>query len=665
MTTGITVQTGQGPRRSAIWLAIAAGAIMAAGVFGLWYVIDQRAHEHAGSSTDHSIHMNELLIRQDAENRLLALDRLAHRSVRTGEPVQTDWEADARRHLEDMPGFAAIHWIDANVQTRWNVAADQGGDTAFEVAEIAAVRQALERSRDSGARLFSELFADSQGEPCVAVIVPVLHHSEFEGVIAGFLRPDQWLDSVVGRLQGADHHVEILLQDHSIYRHEVAGDIPDANQVLSQRFSAGGLEWTMRVTPTTSFLSAGHADSSTLVLVVGLLLSAITALAVYFAFAARDRSHQYHDIALQLETLFRNLPGMAYRRNDAPGTPMAFISEGCSALSGYPRSTFSKGDKDWLDLVHPDDRVRVVGGIQNSFGTGDAFEVEYRIIDADGGIRWMRERGRAVASEVDHQTHLEGFVTDITGQRSAENEAREHREQLAHVDRLNMLGEMASGIAHEINQPLSAIALLVQASDHLVRTERYEKLSAILEKLLKHAHRASSVIDRVQRMAKRHASSKERVSCEELVRDVARLAEPEAGIRDIEIAVETQVGLPDVSVDAVQIQQVVLNLLRNGMEAMQSIGCRNGNTIRLQARLRDESAIEFSVIDKGCGVDKSSVDTLFAPFSTTKKSGMGMGLSISRAIVTAHGGQLDFRNNSDCGATFYFVLPAAEQEDSP
>jgi PAS domain S-box-containing protein len=664
MTTGPIVQTEPRTTSKALWLAIVAGTIMAAAVIVLWYVIDQRAHEHAGSSTDHSIHMNELLVQQDAENRLLALDRLAHRSVTNDAPSQFDWQADAKRHLTDMPGFVAIHWIDTSFESRWHVAADPDGDATLDVAEVAVVRVALERSRESNARLFSDVFTDAEGTPFVAVIVPVLHHVEFEGVIAGILQPGQWLDSVIGRLQSADHHIEIMLQDQSVYRHEVAGDVPDAHQFSSHRFSAGGLDWTMRVTPTTSFLSTGHADSSTLVLVVGLLLSALTALAVYFGFAARDRSHQYHDIALQLATLFRNLPGMAYRRNDAPGTPMAFVSEGCSALSGYPRSAFSEGDKDWLDLVHPDDRVRVVGGIQNSLGTDDAFEVEYRIIDADGDIRWMRERGRAVASEVDNQTHLEGFVTDITGQRSAENEAREHREQLAHVDRLNMLGEMASGIAHEINQPLSAIALLVQASDHLVRTEQYGRLSEILDKLLRHAHRASSVIDRVQRMAKRHASSKERVGCEELVRDVARLAEPEAGIRDIEIAVETQVGLPDVSVDAVQIQQVVLNLLRNGMEAMQSIDCRNGNAITLQARLRDDSTIEFSVIDKGCGVDKSSVDKLFAPFSTTKKSGMGMGLSISRAIVTAHGGQLDFRNNSDCGATFFFVLPAAEQRDS-
>ncbi len=266
---------------------------------------------------------------------------------------------------------------------------------------------------------------------------------------------------------------------------------------------------------------------------------------------------------------------------------------------------------------------------------------------------------------VDHQLHLEGFVTDITEQRAAEGEAREHREHLAHGDRLNMLGEMATGIAHEINQPLSAISILVQAGDHLIQTGRYERLSEILEKLVRHAHRASSVIDRMQQMAKRHESVKETIGCEELIRDVTRLAEAEARMRDIEIEIDTQADLPVVSVDSVQIQQVALNLLRNGMEAMQSIDCRNGNTIGIRTQLRDDGSVEVAVIDKGGGVPKEAAEKLFAPFSTTKKSGMGMGLSISRAIVTAHGGNLNFRNNSDGGATFFFTLPPAAQEDTP
>jgi len=113
----------------------------------------------------------------------------------------------------------------------------------------------------------------------------------------------------------------------------------------------------------------------------------------------------------------------------------------------------------------------------------------------------------------------------------------------------------------------------------------------------------------------------------------------------------------------VQIQQVALNLLRNGMEAMQSVDCRDGNTIRLQTKLCGDGDVEVAVSDSGCGVSEAVAKNLFTPFSTTKDSGMGMGLSISRAIITAHGGHLDFYNNDSGGATFFFTLPAADHED--
>ena len=779
-------------RRSAIWLAITAATVMATGVIALWYVIDKRAHEHAGSSTDHSIYMNELLIQQDAENRQLALDRLAHRWATRGEQSRIGWEADATRYFTDMPGFVSILWVDESLEILWRVDSSEYTDGMQKLAAVEPVRAALEQAYESGQQVFSEVFLTSSQAPRLAVLVPVSHGTRKEGVMAGILSPDHWLGAVIGHLQGTDHHVEIDVEGNRVYENIIAGDVPDTTKTITHRFDAGGLDWVMRVTPTSSFLSAGHADASSLVLIVGLLLSAFTAFAVYFGIAARDRSRQFHDIALQLETLFRNLPGMAYRRIKAANLPMAFVSEGCLALSGYLRADFAEGRRDWLDLLHVDDRERVTGEIQTALTVGDSYEVEYRIYNCSNDIRWMWERGRAVPSEVDQEVHLEGFVTDITDrkeatdalvearafseavldtaadaiitigadgqietfndaaqrmfgyrlkeaigkhigdlmddthraengqflrryldadeaagvstsreikalrkdgstfpihlsisevqsrgdrkivglihdvseQRAAENEAREHREQLAHVDRLNMLGEMASGIAHEINQPLTAISLFVQAGERLVENKNYEKLPEICSKLIQHAHRASAVIERMQNMARRHESAKEVISCEDLIRDVVRLAESEASIRDMSIKVDIQPGLPGVSVDSVQIQQVALNLLRNGMEAMQSVGCRNGNTIGLTALQRDDGRIEISVIDKGSGVPDDAVDKLFAPFSTTKKSGMGMGLSISRAIVTAHGGRLDFRNNDDGGATFFFTLPPAALEDA-
>jgi two-component system sensor kinase FixL len=164
-------------------------------------------------------------------------------------------------------------------------------------------------------------------------------------------------------------------------------------------------------------------------------------------------------------------------------------------------------------------------------------------------------------------------------------------------------------------------------------------------------------------MARRQESAKEIVDCNALVEEAAKLAEAEARIRDMTIEVVTGKELPSIVVDTVQIQQVVLNLLRNGMEAMRSVDCRDGNIIRLQTQLCADGDVEVAVIDKGCGVSEEVAESLFTPFSTTKESGMGMGLSISRALIIAHGGQLDFHNNDSGGATFFFSLPAANQED--
>ncbi len=654
-----------GLNRSAIWVAVLAGLLMAVGVVAVWYVIDQRAHEHASSATDHVVHMNQLLIRQDTDNRLAALDRLAHRWTASGGNPRTVWEADATRYVTDMPGFDSILWVDSTMQERWAVPVARAvGAESIDIAGIEQAQIALESARNSGTVVVSQPFELDNDDIGVAVILPVLRDENFDGVIVGVLRLEPWLKAVVGNLQSTDHHVQILLQGHEVYRFEADNDVQDSSRTEQSAFVTHGLNWTISVVPTSSFLSAGHADSSTLVLVVGLLLSALVTVAVYLAIEARHHSRQFRDIATQLATLFKNLPGMAYRRANEPDWPMEFVSEGCSALSGFSRNDFYEGRKVWLDLVHPGDRERVADEVRRATDAGDAFELEYRIVHKSGDERWVWERGRSVTSAAGESPHLEGFISDISEQRSAENEARQHREHLAHVDRLNMLGEMATGIAHEINQPLTAISLFVQAGTQLADGDDQQPLREILNKLVQHAHRASAVIERMQNMARRRESAKEAVSCKELIDGVAKLAEAESSIRDLSIDVDTASGLPDVSVDSVQIQQVVLNLLRNGMESMNAADRRDSSSIGLKTRLDTDGNIEVSVIDRGSGVSDEVAEVLFTPFSTTKRSGMGMGLSISRAIVVAHGGRLDYYNNEEGGATFFFSLPPADQEEN-
>ncbi len=251
---------------------------------------------------------------------------------------------------------------------------------------------------------------------------------------------------------------------------------------------------------------------------------------------------------------------------------------------------------------------------------------------------------------------------DITEQRRAEEEAREHRARIAHVSRLSTLGEMAAGIAHEINQPLSAISLFAQAGKRLVEAGDYEKLRAVCEKLSEHALRASDVVERMRVMARQGEGSRELLDCNDLIDSAVKLAEADSHIHDVPILFERGGRLPPVLVDGVQIQQVALNLLRNAMEATVAARDEDEKWIAVRTSCREDGSIEVAVRDNGEGVPDEHVEGLFMPFSTSKESGMGMGLSISRAIVRAHGGDIDFRNDERGGATFWFTLPAATIE---
>jgi two-component system sensor kinase FixL len=254
-----------------------------------------------------------------------------------------------------------------------------------------------------------------------------------------------------------------------------------------------------------------------------------------------------------------------------------------------------------------------------------------------------------------------GLIRDITQQRELEDEAILHIEQMAHADRLNALGEMAAGIAHEINQPLTAISLFSQTGKNFVEKGKYERLPVIFEKISLHARRAGTVLERVQLMTRQGDRSKEVIASNVLIDEVKKLAESEARLRDISIQLLTCKEKTNVFVDRVQIQQVILNLLRNGMEAMQSIACKNGALIKLQIIINAENNVEISVVDTGCGIPKTMTDKLFTPFSTTKKNGTGIGLSISKSIVEEHGGHIHFSENKPAGAIFYFTLPIYEE----
>jgi two-component system sensor kinase FixL len=266
-------------------------------------------------------------------------------------------------------------------------------------------------------------------------------------------------------------------------------------------------------------------------------------------------------------------------------------------------------------------------------------------------------------NEITHQDNkmFVGLIRDIGAQRLSQDQARKHIEQMAHADRLNSLGEMAAGIAHEVNQPLTAISLFSQSGKTLCNSGKFERLPDIFEKLSQHARRAGAVLERMQLMTRQGDRQKELVECRVLINEVVNLAESEGRMRDINIKVSfSQSTQVEVYIDRVQIQQVLLNLLRNGMEAMQAISLSNGNVIHVSSKISDEQKITISVVDSGCGLDSSMTERLFTAFASTKQNGMGIGLSISKSIIEDHGGSIHYAKNASAGSIFYFTLPIAK-----
>lgn len=233
------------------------------------------------------------------------------------------------------------------------------------------------------------------------------------------------------------------------------------------------------------------------------------------------------------------------------------------------------------------------------------------------------------------------------------------RERLTHLTRVSILGEMASSIAHEVNQPLTAVATYAQACRRLLETGEAgeEEAREVLGRIAREALRAGEIIHRLKDLVRHHESRWREEDLNALVRDVEPLARADARLHDVRLSLDLASDLPTVLSDAVQIQQVVLNLVRNGIDAVAEAAPQQ-RFVRVRTRRDPDGAVRLSVEDHGSGVSADAECHLFQPFFTTKEGGMGMGLSISRSIVDAHRGRIGFERRSEGGSTFYFTLPA-------
>jgi signal transduction histidine kinase len=311
-----------------------------------------------------------------------------------------------------------------------------------------------------------------------------------------------------------------------------------------------------------------------------------------------------------------------------------------------------------VDRTHPDDRTHVREVIDRALTEQNGFNAGHRLLMPNGAVKYVQVVSHRAAGEDPKRAFLIGAVTDITERKRAEQERERLHElerDLARINRVSMMGELAASLAHEIKQPIAAVAISAEACLQWMRRQPLELEQArhALSGIINAAKRSASIIDRNRSLYGRGTPQREPIDLNEVIREMVVMLRDTANRHGIVIRSELDPALPATTADRVQLQQVLVNLMLNGIEAMPD----GSGELSVASRRTDDGQLLISVSDSGIGFSGENLEHIFAAFFTTKPQGTGMGLSISRRIIESHGGRLWASANVGRGATFQFTLP--------
>jgi PAS domain S-box-containing protein len=357
---------------------------------------------------------------------------------------------------------------------------------------------------------------------------------------------------------------------------------------------------------------------------------------------------------------------------DVASNKYVYTSDESDRIYGFDPKADPPTREAIFDRIHPEDRSRWKRNLEKSLREKvDTFD-EYRIVLPDGRVRHIHVIRHPVLNDAGEIVRLVGTSIDITERKLAEETLREKdyalqtaRAELARVSRLTTLGEMTTSIAHEVSQPIGAMVASAGACARWLAAEPPDIAEArlALDNIAADGKRAREVIGRIRALTKRQAPRKELLDINHKIAEVLALTEHELRSHAIVLRTQLNKSLPRIAGDRVQLQQVILNLIVNAIEAMSGIDDRSRELTVVSAR-DDTNAVVVEVRDSGIGLDAHSAERVFEAFYTTKAEGIGIGLSISRSIVEAHGGRLYAAPNEPHGAVFRLSLPVAQEAGS-
>jgi signal transduction histidine kinase len=310
-------------------------------------------------------------------------------------------------------------------------------------------------------------------------------------------------------------------------------------------------------------------------------------------------------------------------------------------------------------LIHPDDRPLIAAATAKGVGGGD-FDVEFRVVFPDGRIKWILSKGRTILDDEGQPARMIGVKVDVTERKFAEFQMHRQQRELAHLSRVAVAGELSSALAHEVNQPLAAILANASAARRFLLRDPPDlrELREIVEAIAHDNRRAAAVITRFGSLLKKSDRRWTLVEINDVVASVIDVARTDVISRGVSLTKELAEDLPRFAGDPVQIQQVLLNLIINACDAMESIPAAE-RRLHVATAAETDGGVRVTVTDNGVGITADHVEDIFEPFVTSKTQRLGLGLAICRSIVADHDGRLWVENQPGCGAVFSFTLPAA------
>ena len=415
-------------------------------------------------------------------------------------------------------------------------------------------------------------------------------------------------------------------------------------------------QWVCELTPTQDFYAVGAGRTTWRMLASGL---ALTALLGTFLMILSGRTERIQASESRYLDLYEHAPDM-FISVDVGSQRVIECNQTFLNATGFEKSEII--DRHLYDLFDLESRIDARRAFRQFLVDGRAKDIELRLLCSDHRV--LETSMNVSANEVEDgiATDCRAVLRDITEKKMVETRLKHQEMELAHVARLTMMGEMATGLAHEINQPLAAISAYAEGAAIRLRDGKSDAagLLNVVERISSDAHRAGEVIRRLRQFVRKRESDRCRLDLNTLVREVAHFVATDLRRRDVSLGLDLQDDLPSTIGDPIQIQQVLLNLVRNGVDSMRDVDA-SVRQMMIRTRCTEEGELLVQVEDNGHGLDDEVTDQLFEAFFSTKQEGLGMGLAISRSIIETHQGHIWATPNLEGGTTFHFSLPAIPQ----